>query len=57
MDPQAALYDLIDSINRNDRQASVEYLESLKTWIENGGFLPEVFKIHVDGGMYQIWRK
>jgi len=42
MDPQATLYNLLDNIHRNDRQAVDECLTALTEWNRNGGFLPTV---------------
>ncbi|MCP4507215.1 MAG: hypothetical protein GY826_12610 [Fuerstiella sp.] len=45
MDPQAALFDLLDAIDRNDRDAVNEQLDALKLWNLRGGFLPTVRRL------------
>jgi len=42
MDPQAALFDLLEAIDRNDRDAVDIQLAALSEWNAAGGFLPEV---------------
>ncbi len=42
MDPQATIYDLLDAISRNDREATDELLMALVVWNRKGGFLPVV---------------
>ena len=45
MDAQATLYDLLQAIQDNDREAVDELLEALKEWNQAGGFLPHVEKV------------
>lgn len=44
MDPQAALLDLLDAYERNDRDRVDELLATLATWNEKGGFPPKVIR-------------
>ena len=56
MDPQAALYDLLDAINDGDREMVDEYLEALREWNSKGGFLPQVFPVQGLNGLI-VYRK
>jgi hypothetical protein len=56
MDPQAALYDLLDAINNGDREMVDEYLEALRDWVSKGGILPQVFPIQGVNGL-MVYRK
>jgi hypothetical protein len=40
MDPQTVIYDLLEAMNRNDREAIAEHLETLDNWNKDGGFWP-----------------
>ena len=53
MDPQATLYDLMDAIHRNDREAVDELLEALKEWNKKGGFLPEIQTVYRGWAIYR----
>ena len=44
MDPQITLHDLLDAINRNDREDVAELLDALAQWNDRGGFLPLVHR-------------
>lgn len=56
MDPQATLYDLLEAIDRNDREAVDELLEALQEWNRKGGFLPQVDTIPGIDGMVRVFR-
>jgi len=56
MDPQAALYDLLDAINDGDRGMVDEYLEVLQEWVSKGGILPQVFPVQGTNGLI-VYRK
>lgn len=56
MDPQATLYDLLDAIDRNDREAISNLLAALKDWNDRNGFLPKVIKINQFDGLFQVRR-
>jgi len=56
MDPQAALYDLLDAINNGDRNMVDEYLEVLQEWVSKGGILPQVFPVQGLNGLI-VYRK
>jgi len=45
MDPQTALFNLLDAIDRNDRDAVDIQLAALAEWNAKGGFLPAVTRI------------
>ena len=58
MDPQATLFDILDAIKRNDRQQVSELLEALSSWIERGGFLPDLRVANGPCGTeFQVGRK
>lgn len=57
MDIQAALYDLLDAIECNDREMTLEYLDALQGWISKGGFMPEVYRCKSIDGTFQVSRK
>lgn len=42
MDPQAALYELLEAIEDGDREKALDHLDALHGWIKGGGFLPDV---------------
>ena len=58
MDPQAALYDLLDAMQRGDRAEVDELLDALKEWNKKDGFMPQVEKVErFDYRWMQVSRK
>jgi hypothetical protein len=55
MDPQTTLHDLLDAINRNDRELVAELLDALAQWNERGGFLPLIHRSPATGA-YTVYR-
>ena len=51
MDPQAAVHNLLDAMNRNDRVAVNIALQALADWNGAGGFLPQFRKV---GGTFAV---
>lgn len=43
MDPNACLFWLLDSANRGDAENVKEYADSLRDWLNSGGFCPLVY--------------
>lgn len=50
MDPHATLFDLLDAVQRNDREAIDEILEALRHWNDRGGFMPILLELHTPAG-------
>ncbi len=53
MDPNRTLWDLMWAIYEGDSDTAVELSDSLKKWIERGGFLPtnvmqDARRVHAD---------
>lgn len=42
MDPQAALVTMLNAMEENDREATLEAMQNLSDWIASGGFMPQV---------------
>lgn len=55
MDPQIALHDMLDAINRNDRERVDELLDALAQWNDRGGFLPLIHRSPATGA-YTVYR-
>jgi|14_taG_2_1085336.scaffolds.fasta_scaffold112315_2 membrane protease subunit (stomatin/prohibitin family) len=55
MDPQATICDLLDAMQRNDREAVDELLDALKGWNKAGGFMPIIRK-SLQANQYSVYR-
>ncbi len=56
MCPQETLYNLLDAIADNDREAVDELLQALQEWNRKGGFLPQIDEIPGISGMFRVFR-
>lgn len=54
MDPQETLWNLLDSMERNDREAVGDALTALAEWNNRGGFQPQVERANTDGDPFIV---
>lgn len=55
MDPEKALRDFIDAIDRGDTDDAIYCARDLERWIQNGGFLPRGY--HERAKSIQEWAR
>lgn len=57
MDPAVCVYDLLDAMSRNDREAVEDHLDDLRQWNRAGGFLPQFHRMKYDGSPFHVERQ